>query len=77
MPHRFGYVLYPYKLLAAAIVRRAWLDAALGGEEARNWLLFDDWARMLYDYIGLCYDQVRRKILAGEWNERELIEDEE
>lgn len=77
MPGRFGYIPCPYRFLAAAIIRRAWLDGARGSEGARQWLLFDPWARMLYDYIGLHYEQVRRKVLAGEWHERELMRDEE
>jgi len=41
----------PYRVLAAAIIRRAAFDARLGDAEARHWLLFSPWCALLLEML--------------------------
>ena len=55
----------PYRLLAAAIVRRAMVEAMAGNLEARRWLLSDPFGRYLADVLDLDRARVIRAVVGG------------
>jgi len=55
----------PYRLLAAAIVRRALTEAMAGNLEARRWLLSDPLARYLCDVLDLSRARLIRAVCAS------------